>query len=144
MAPEGGEDIWTFAAGARNGVSVFETSGYYERPAAPTLAVVAAPWVEFAEDSGDDGWRAEATLGLKKELMRTELDAMAMQASAVWESEPERGCGEAGAELRWLGGASFGPEGRVFVNLEIASRVQDGGCSSQRADLTAGYRTNER
>lgn len=144
IAPKGGQEIWTNAAGQRDGVNVFETSAYYEIPTNDTVAVVAAPWVEQADDLGDDGWRAEATLGLKTALIRNDRGAMALQAGAVWTSDPDRGCGEAGAELRWLGGVSFGPQGRGFLNLEAAGRVQDGGCPSQRFEFTAGYRPDQR
>lgn len=68
---------------------------------------------------------------------------MAVQASAVWRAEPSRGCGEAGAELRVMGGMSFAQNGRAFVNVEAAARLEDGGCWGQRFDITAGYRPRE-
>jgi hypothetical protein len=56
-------------------------------------------------------------------------------------SHPNEGCSEGGAELRWLGGRSFGQTS--FVNVEAATRALEGGCEGQRLDLTAGYRPGE-
>jgi hypothetical protein len=76
--------------------------------------------------------------------MRAPRGAMAVQSGVVWRSDPGPGCSEAGAEARWLGGLSLGETGRGFVNLELAARVQEGGCFDQRLDLTAGYRPDRR
>jgi hypothetical protein len=86
----------------------------------------------------EDLWRADATLGGKQTLFRDEDTAMAVQAGALWISHPGQGCGEGGAELRWLGGQAF--EDGAFLNIEAAARVLDGGCAGQRIDITAGRR----
>lgn len=106
--------------------------------------MVASPW--YARDPADleDGWRAEATLGVKAALMRGRRGAMAVQAGATWRSDPEPHCGEGGAELRWLGGLSLGRSGRGFVNVEAAERISEGGCEHQRVDVTVGYRPTAR
>ena len=119
IAPPDGQEIWTNVAGQRGDLEYFETFAYWEIPLAERTAFVATPWVEQAADSSDDGWRAEATLGVKRALMRTDHAAMAVQAGAVWTSEPTGVCGEAAAELRWLGGVNLGAHG--FVNLEAAA-----------------------
>jgi hypothetical protein len=141
FVPEDGEEIWTNVAGERGDLEYFETSAYWEIPLAERTAFVATPWVEQAADSAD-GWRAEATFGFKRALMRGDHGAMALQAGAVWTSAPDAACGEASAELRWLGGVNFGA-GKGFVNLEAAGRAGEGGCSDGRFDLTAGYKPNE-
>jgi len=141
IAPAGGQEIWTSVAGERDEQSFYETSAYWEAPVGDELSVVAAPWLEQNYDTVE-GWRAEAVVGLKHAVLRRGPLVMAVQAGAVWESHPDLGCSEGGAELRWLGGLSIGAGG--FVNVEAATRALEGGCESERFDLTLGYRPNER
>jgi hypothetical protein len=107
IAPEGGQEIWSNVAGERDELSFYETSAYWEVPFGERNAVVAAPWVEQNYDT-IDGWRGEAVVGLKRAIFRGESTVMAVQAGALWMSHPNEGCSEGGAELRWLGGRSFG------------------------------------
>jgi len=137
VAPEGGQQIWTTAAGEREGVSFYESSAYWEIPISGDASVIAAPWYEQNYDTAE-GWRAETTVALKGVVLRNGADVMAVQAGALWVSNPPDGCSEGGAELRLLGGRSFG-EGR-FVNMEGAVRGLEGGCNSQRIDISAGFR----
>jgi|CXWL01.1.fsa_nt_gi hypothetical protein len=142
IAPEDGQEIWTSVAGLRDEeVGFFETSAYYEIPIAERVAVVAAPFFEQAYDVGDEGWRAEATLALKTAILRDDRTAVAIQGGVVWNSWPNFGCAETGAELRFLAGRSFGETG--FINAEIAQRAFEGDCGGQRLDLTAGFRPND-
>ncbi len=140
IAPEGGQEIWSNVAGERDELQFYETSAYWEVPFGERNAVVAAPWVEQNYDT-IDGWRGEAVVGLKRAIFRGESTVMAVQAGALWMSHPNEGCSEGGAELRWLGGRSFGQTS--FVNVEAATRALEGGCEGQRLDLTAGYRPGE-
>ncbi|MEJ0061282.1 MAG: hypothetical protein WDM79_17705 [Terricaulis sp.] len=143
IAPEGGQEIWSNAAGYGDEGQFAESAVYWEIPADETFALVAGSWVEDNAAASEEGWRAEATVALKAALIRNNRGAMAVQGGIVWRSEPgERGCSEAGAEARWLGGVSFGETN--FVNLELGARIQDGGCLDQRLDLTAGYRPSPR
>lgn len=137
IAPKGGQEIWTNVAGQRNELTFFETSAYWEAPIGEQTSFVATPWVEQNYDTLD-GWRAEATLGVKRALYRGERAVMALQGGALWISHPDPECSEGGAELRWLGGVSFGETG--FLNAEVATRALSGGCESERLDLTLGYR----
>lgn len=141
IAPEGGQEIWTSVAGERAGLNFFESSGYLEAPIGPRDAIVAAPWVETNYDTMD-GWRAEATVGFKHALRRSDDYAIAVQAGALWVSHPEAECSEGGVELRFLGGRNLGE--RSFLNLEAAARALEGGCQGARLELTAGYRPSER
>lgn len=144
IAPKEGQEIWTSAAGQDESGALFSESALYlEAPTSERWAVVVAPWVEQGETVSLEGWRAEATFALKHALMRNRHGAMAVQAGAVWRSDPSFGCGEAGAEARWMGGLSFGRSGRGFVNVEAAARLEEGGCWGERFDLTAGFRTGE-
>lgn len=143
IAPEGGQEIWTNAAGKRGDVGFVESSIYWEMPVGDDVSFVSSSWIEQGLGAGDEDWRAEASLGVKASVFRTERAVMAVQAGAVWLSAPEDECGEAGAEVRWLGGMSFGERGRGFVNLEAAARTQEGGCAGERFDVTAGYRPHE-
>ncbi len=140
VAPEAGQEIWTNVAGQRDGLSFFETSGYWEIPIGERNAVVASPWLEQNYDTAD-GWRGEATLGLKRALYRGDSSVVAVQAGGFWMSDPGLECEEAGAEVRLLGGAAFGRSG--FVNVEAAARTVGGGCTGERVDLTVGYRPGE-
>jgi hypothetical protein len=140
LAPEGGQEIWTNAAGVRDELTVIETSAYWEAPFGDQYSVVAAPWIEQAADM-EDGWRGEAVIGVKRAMFRDGANVMALQAGAFWRSDPPHGCGEGGAELRWLGGRAMGET--AFVNLEAAARALDGGCFGARADLTLGYRPRD-
>lgn len=117
----------------------YEGSAYYEIPITTTTSSVFAPWLETNYDS-IDGWRAEATIGVKHAFFNDDGRIMAVQAGALWNSHPEPGCGEGGAELRWLGGMSF--SNGAFLNAEAATRLLDGGCGGERVDLTAGYRVS--
>lgn len=143
IAPEGGQEIWTNVVGERAENTFYETSAYWELPVGEETSFVAAPWVEQNYDT-TDGWRAEATVGVKRALFRGDHMAMAVQAGALWSSHPqENECGEGGAELRLLAGSSLPAEGG-FLNLEVATRALSGGCEGERIDFTAGYRPSER
>jgi hypothetical protein len=141
VAPEGGQEIWTSVAGERDEVSFYESSAYWEIPIGAEDSVVAAPWFEQNYDTLD-GWRGEATLGVKHAFFRGDMSVMAVQAGALWISHPNvDNCSEGGAELRWLGGRSFSHGG--FLNFEAATRALEGGCEGERLDLTAGFRPRE-
>ncbi len=139
IAPEGGQAIQTEVLGARDEAPVLESQLYLEAPVAERVSLVARPWIENGETVGDEGWRAEVEGGVKAALLRTSNAAVAVQASAVWRSDPDLGCGEGAGEIRALGGMSFA-SGRGFLNAETAARVHDGGCPAGRVDLTLGYR----
>lgn len=143
IAPEGGQSITTSAAGEReNGAYYFEGSVYYEAPVGDASSVVFAPWFETDPTQGD-GDRIEATLGAKHVVHHSDRDVVALQAGALFVSDPSEGCSEGGAEVRVLGGRSFA-EGRAFFNAEVAARALSGGCEGGRLELTLGYRpTNE-
>lgn len=142
VAPEGGQWINTTVLGQREDETFFsEGSIYYEAPVRPDTSVVFAPWVE-SNHQVMEGWRAEATLGAKHAFYRTEENVLAIQAGALWVSNPDEGCDEGGAEVRFLGGRAVA-EGRAFFNAEIAARVLNGGCEGGRLDLTVGYRPGE-
>jgi hypothetical protein len=140
LAPEGGQEILTSGVGERQGQPVYESAAYYEAPVGEANSFVFAPWAETNYDTLD-GWRAEATVALKHVIYRDGPNIMALQAGALWVSHPEGGCDEGGAELRWLGGRSFGETG--FLNVETAARALSGGCEGGRVDVTAGYRPAE-
>ncbi|MGD9981994.1 MAG: hypothetical protein AB7T58_15505 [Hyphomonadaceae bacterium] len=137
IAPEGGQEIVTAGVGDRNDAPFYESAGYYEAPFGDENALVFATWGETNYDTVD-GWRAEATLGFKQAFYRDDQNVMAVQASALWVSHPQGDCSEGGAELRWLGGRSFGGTG--FLNVETAARALSDGCEGGRAEVTAGYR----
>lgn len=137
VAPEGGQEILTTVAGEREGVSFYESSAYWEVPVGTRTAVVGGPWIEQRYDLAET-FSAEATLALKRVVFSDEQTVLAMQAGAVWVSLPPEGCSEGGAEVRLLAGRSFG-EGR-FLNVEGALRSLEGGCQSERVDITAGFR----
>jgi hypothetical protein len=103
-------------------------------------SVVLTPWVETSSDTWD-GWRAEATLGVKRVVYRDDRYIAAVQGSALWISHPNGECSEGGAEVRFLGGRSVGATG--FVNVEAAARALSGGCEGGRGDVTAGYRPHQ-
>ncbi len=138
IAPEGGQEIVTTVAGERDDAPFYESSAYWELPAGERTSFIAAPWVEQNSDTVE-GWRAEATLSAKRAVLRMGDTVMAVQAGAVWVSHPEAGCGEGGAEVRWLSGRPVG-DGGAFLNLELAGRGFDGGCQSVRGEFAAGYR----
>jgi hypothetical protein len=81
-------------------------------------------------------------VGVTHAFYRDDENVMAIQAGALWVSNPDEGCDEGGAEVRFLGGRSLN-EGRAFFNVEAAARGLNGGCEGGRLDLTAGYRPNE-
>jgi hypothetical protein len=137
IAPEGGQEIWTNAAGQRDELTYFETSAYIEAPIADRWSVVAAPWVEQNYDT-PDGWRGEGIVGLKRAWTFEHGGALALQAGAFWSSHPGEGCGEGGGEARLLAGRALGAHG--FVNVEAAGRLLSGGCAGERVDVTLGYR----
>lgn len=137
IAPAGGQEIVTSGVGERDEALFYESSAYYEAPLGDDDSLVFAPWGETNYDTVD-GWRAEATLALKHAFYRDGRNVMAVQAGALWVSHPEAGCSEGGAEVRWLGGRSFGDTG--FINVETAARALSGGCEAGRAEITAGYR----
>jgi hypothetical protein len=141
IAPEGGQEIWTNVVGERDEVRFYETSAW-ELPVGENNSFIAAPWFEQNVES-EDGWRGEAMLGFKQTLHRGDQMVVALQAGALWISDPGLdACGEGGAEIRLLAGSSL-PAGGAFVNFELATRALDGGCESERLDLTAGYRPND-
>jgi hypothetical protein len=140
IAPKGGQEIWTSIAGERNGLSVYESSAYWEAPVNDDASIVVAPWVEQNYDTFD-GWRGEATLSFKHVVFQEEHTVVALQAGALWVSHPSEECSEGGGELRLLAGRSLGS--RSFVNAELAGRLLQGGCGGERLDLTAGYRPAE-
>lgn len=142
VAPHGGQRISTTSVGEREDETLFVESGvYYEAPVRDDTSLVFAPWVESSPHL-IDGWRAEVTFGVKHAFYRSAQDVLALQAGALWVSNPDEGCSEGGAELRFLGGRSMG-EGRAFANVEMAARALSGGCEGGRIDLTAGYRPSE-
>lgn len=142
VAPEGGQWISTTVLGQREDETFFsEGSIYYEAPVQTDTSLVFAPWVESNHQVWE-GWRAEATAGVKHAFYRDEENVMAIQAGALWVSNPDEGCDEGGAEVRFLGGRSLN-EGRAFFNVEAAARALSGGCEGGRIDLTAGYRPSE-
>lgn len=140
IAPEGGQEILTGAAGMRADVMVFESSAYLEAPLDERSSLIFAPWSETASDL-QSGWRGEAVVGVKRAVFRDDASVMAVQGGLYWRSDPPGDCGEGGIEARWLGGRSFG--GGRFVNLELGARALDEGCLGGRAELTAGFRPRE-
>lgn len=127
----------TNVAGARDEVYFYEGSAYWETPLGESSSFVASPWYEQNYDTAD-GWRAEAVVGVKRTVFRSDDTVMAVQASALWMSHPGDACGEGGVEVRWLGGRSF--DNGAFVNVEAAGRALEGGCGGERLDLTGGAR----
>jgi hypothetical protein len=142
MAGDAGQEIVTQTAGRGENEAFYETSAYLESPIGEHAAFVAAPWFREGANSGEDDWLGEAVIGFKAELDHSDHGAMALEAGALWRSHPKPGCGEGGAEVRWLGGRSFGKDDRGFANLEAAGDVQAGGCTGGRVDVTVGYRPN--
>lgn len=140
IAPEGGQSVSTSAVGQRDGIVFYEGSGYWEFPAGDDTSFVVAPWMEQNYDT-IDGWRAEATVGAKRMVLRRGPYVAAVQGGALWVSHPAPECGEWGGEARVLAGRGFGETG--FVNVEAATRAVEGGCESDRLDLTVGYRPAE-
>jgi hypothetical protein len=135
IAPVDGQEIWTNVAGAREELSFFETSAYWEAPLGDSTSFLAAPWLEQNYDT-IDGWRAEAVVGVKRAVFRDEHTVAALQVGALWVSHPGAECGEGGAEVRLLGGRSY--ENGAFLNVEAAARMLDGGCDGERVDITGG------
>lgn len=138
VAPEGGQQIHTEAVGERDDTLYLESQYYFEAPLSERLAFVARPWLESSAGLAE-GWRGEIEAGLKHAILRNDRGALALQAAALWRSDPGSDCGEGGAELRALGGVSFA-QGRAFLNAEAGQRVQEGGCPAQRIDLASGFR----
>lgn len=139
IVTEGPQHIATEVLGQRGEDEVVysEIADYWELPVDNRSSVVFAPWVEAARDI-DRGQRGEAVVAYKRLIFSNGGTAMAMQAGAFWQSEPGEGCSEGGVELRWLGGTSF-DEGAGFVNMEVAERALEGGCSHAKLDVTVGY-----
>lgn len=145
VAPEKGQGIWTEFVGERDEITYFETSIYYERPATESVSIVVAPWVTSDTRATElDYARWEVTLAAKTAVLRRPGMVMAVQGGAVWQSDPPNGCAETAAELRWLGGVTFGHADQGFLNLEAAERASEGDCGGERLDLTMGYRPDER
>ncbi len=134
VAPED-QRIHTELVGERDGAAYLESQYFFEAPIFSGASFVARPWLESAAD----GYRGEVQAGLKHSVLRSDSSALAVQASALWRSDPLAGCGEGGVELRALGGASFA-QGRAFLNAEAGHGVQEGGCASARLDVTSGFR----
>jgi hypothetical protein len=105
--------------------------------------MVAAPWVEQNYDT-EEGWRGEAIVGVKRAVFRDDTYAAAVAGSAFWSSHPGPACGEGGAELRLMAGASREQALGAFVNVEVAAHMVDGGCEGQDVDLTVGFRPTDR
>jgi hypothetical protein len=143
MAPEGGQEIVTSVVGERDELSFYETSAYWEAPLGDETSVVVAPWVEQNYDTVE-GWRGEAVVGVKRAIFRDEGYAAAISGSAFWSSHPGPECGEGGAEVRVMAGASREEALGAFVNVEVAAHLLDGGCEGQDVDLTVGFRPNAR
>ena len=143
IAPEHGQEIVTTGVGQRaDGVSVVESEIYLEEPISRRASWVVQPRFENAADL-PDGWRGEASVGVKAQLLRRRDAVMAVQAAALWRSEPDPGCGAGGGELRGLGGRSS-RDGTRFVNIEAAYQLYEGGCGRRRAEISAGVRPRER
>lgn len=131
----------TSTAGEREETSFFENSIYLERRLGQNTAVVANSWVEVNYDTYE-GWRGEVTFAAKRVVHETSGGTVvAVQGGALWASHPYGGCSEGGGELRLLAGRGFGETG--FANIEAATRAFEGGCQSERLDLTIGYRPSE-
>ncbi len=142
VAPEGGQSITTSAVGEReNGGYYYEGSIYFEAPVRAESSLVVARWFE-TDPSQSDGDRIEATFSAKHAINRSDNEVIAVQAGALWVSDPSESCSEGGAKLRVLGGRSFSG-GRGFFNAEGAERALSGGCEGSRIDSTAGYRPAE-
>lgn|GEM_PF-2394252 len=142
IAPEGGQHITTTALGAREDETpYYEGATYYEAPVATDTSVVFAPWFE-SNHLVSDGWRGEAVFAFKHAFYRTEESVMALQAGALWVSNPDEGCSEGGGELRFLAGHSLAG-GRAFANVETSARTLSGGCEGARVEVSAGYRPTE-
>ena len=135
IAPIDGQEIWTNTAGHRGGLSFYETSGYLEAPLTHNDSVVISPWL-IQDYSDETGWRAEATIAAKHVIARSDHTITAVQAGALWVSDPPAHCEEGGAEVRALGGMNL-PH-NSFINAEVAERVLSGGCTDQRVEITAG------
>jgi hypothetical protein len=137
-----GQQIFTTTYGKREGLTYYETSGYIEQPITHNDSVVVAPWLiqDFIDDK--DGWRAEATIGAKHIIRHTEHTVAAVQASALWVSAPPEHCQEGGAEIRGLAGVNL-PH-NTFVDAEVSERALSGGCTDQRAEVTAGVNAGRR
>ncbi|WP_395648051.1 hypothetical protein [Terricaulis sp.] len=143
IAPEHGQTIDNAAITAREDGAAYEISAYIEVPITARISSVSTGWGEWAEADPTNG-RTEATLGIKYAILRTEHAAMAVQAGAIWNINPNEGCSEGGAEVRWLGGMNLSD--RSFANLEIAARGLEGGagCLGSRAELTLGHQFGSR
>ncbi len=140
IAPEGGQHLTTTAAGQREDETPYYEGATYS-PVATDTSVVFAPWFE-SNHLVSDGWRGEAVFGFKHAFYRTGESVMALQAGALWVSNPDEGCSEGGAELRFLAGRSFAG-GRAFANVETGVRALSGGCEGGRVEVSAGYRPRE-
>lgn len=135
-----GQEIWTSVAGDREGLRFYESSAYWEEPLSDNASLVVSPWAEQNQTSAD-GWRAEALVGFKHNVITSGRSVVAIQGGGVWVSDPGDGCDQGGGELRVLGGRSFGENG--FINAEVAERALSGGCRGERLDVTLGYRPDE-
>ncbi len=143
VAPQG-QTIVTATIGAHeDGGEYYEGAIYYEEPLGERTSVVFTPWGEW-NDGNEESWRGEAFVGVKRVLRQSADSVLAVQAGALWVSQPDwETCSEGGVEARLLSGYSFA-EGRGFLNLESSSRILVGGCFGGRLDATLGYRPSER
>ncbi|MBS0384929.1 MAG: hypothetical protein JSS00_06225, partial [Proteobacteria bacterium] len=115
--------------------SYYETAAYLEAPLTANDSIVIAPWL-IQDYSDENGWRAEAMIGAKHVVTRSQHTVTAVQAGALWVSDPPAHCEEGGAEARVLGGVNL-PH-NSFVNAEAVGRILSGGCTDQRMEVTAG------
>ncbi|MGE3142357.1 MAG: hypothetical protein AB7L65_03470 [Hyphomonadaceae bacterium] len=144
IAPEGGQSIQTDAIGAReDGAAYVETQYYWERPLTPRRALIIRPWLQTEKSARETLTRGEVQIAAKAIVAQTRRTVTAVQASALWRSDPAPGCSEGGGEARMLGGLSS-EDGRAFANAEIGARFAAGGCTDGRFDLTLGYRPGGR
>ncbi|MFT3726550.1 MAG: hypothetical protein QM759_01825 [Terricaulis sp.] len=121
------------SAGRRDGVTTYESTAYLEQRFTENDSLVFSPWTE---ENAALISRSEATFGVKHVLTRSDHTVTAVQAGAVWVSEPPQHCEEGGAEVRFLGGVNLPRD--TFINVEVAERILSGGCTDQRVEITAG------
>lgn len=136
VAPEQQQIVTSFIGEAEE-QGFYESSLYVEQPIEESRALVGAAWLT-QDYTVASGLRGEATFGLKQSLYQDERWTVAAQGAALWNSEPNTECGEAGGELRLLAGRTL-PNG-WFFNAETAYRGLAGGCGGSRLELTAGFR----
>lgn len=136
---DGGRAITTLGYRQDGDLRTLETDVYLEQPFADGFAAVGRT---FTFDDNFGGAGDEADAGVKARLWRGARSALALQASATWQSEPIEGCAEKGGELRALAGTAS-RSGRSFVNLEAGYRYSPS-CPHVRYEATYGRRPSER